>query len=191
MRNHVAVGIAIVVASVWSTSARAQSERRWDALEVGGLIELAHAAPGGTSQWSAFRPVGLRVAWVDSLTPWGLDMTSEWNADRVANGVRYRERAAPVRLSRRVGRGTGPRGIAGTYVALGPSLRRFSLEESRTSKLMLGVTGGVGQRFSLGRGVVHPEVTYVRDFARNSGIGELPGTSGVGFRTTFSYFAWP
>ena len=91
----------------------------WSNLETGVTVSAGRGATSDIGD-AVSVPWSLRLASVRANSQWGLEGNLEYGGRRTVNGAHFREFGIPVTLVRRTGRGSGPRGISGTYGVFRP-----------------------------------------------------------------------
>jgi hypothetical protein len=172
---------------------RAQTTTGLSGLEVGLFGEATQASTPANVSSTSNGVFGGRIGWVGSATPWDVDVSSEFGARRTINGTELREVAAPIRVVRRLGRGSGPRGVNGTYLSAGYAPRRVGEAGNLSSgTLVHGVVGGVGYRVNTGSfGVILPELMVARQASATRNGLAIPAMNTVSMRVSYAVYFCP
>ena len=184
--QHIAIAAAALLILSSRAIAQDSSYRR--------NIETGLAASGGISsignvgrEFTA--PMLIRLAYVSPDRPWGAEIAMEFNGSRIVGGVRHSEVAVLPSITRRIGRGSGPRQISGFYLSIGYNSRVVASNKSTPAASVEGLAVGLGHRLSVGRHVsLRQEYVFMDDSGRVREGVRYPAVQRHVFRIGIGFF---
>ena len=163
------------IATVAGSILPAQDAGFTSRIETGVTAAVGISSTDGVGREFA-SPWSIRLAYVSPGTPWGAEVSTEFSGSRTVESRKHIEGGITASLVRRLGRGSGPKGISGWYASIGYSGRTVAARMDTSGATVEGVVLGIGSRWTIGRAVsIRPEYVVLFDHSRARNGTQYPG----------------